>query len=906
MTENKELTQGAGEATAESGTQQKRFCFSLVLPVHNAEDLLCNMINHLLDQTLSADKFQIIIVDAASTDKTGLLAGELAEKHPRNIRVVHCKEACLNNARNEGLALAEGEYTCFWDTAFTPGRNLLADVSNFLQDNAGLDVVCVPHSNDPEKFPGHWIFQKGSRVVNLFTENRLPLEHIQLAFFKTETARKTRFDIRLTRSSFTKFLYETLSYGMETGLCCTDAIACSSDFPAAQQQENDPEYYLPRVEFLLLELLVKVTGQKGYTPDFLSNFVLRNLIFYVKLARRPLFLSEEDCQRFWDIAAEVLQLINVRDIVAEKSISFSQKLWLLKQKYDSLETVNLCQNVGFAPRRQPSYYFCTDMVVGLDLFEIKDNKAIIECSLPAIDGVDEEFSLALCAGGTFYRGEYVGRRKYYVGMKAIRCDRIDYKIELPLSGASVDAEFYLLHGNRKIKAQHLATTRFFPIQQRYSKSYFVDNNWRMMLNELTLNFTRIGKLEQIKSELRFLKELWQKNLLGGRKAVLVRLAYRFLKWFKRKPIWLCSDRPEKADDNGEVFFEFLRKEHPEINSYFELREDSPDYARLKKIGPVLEPCSMKHKLKLLLADWQISSHADSAAMNELCNTSAYHDILHHINTIFLQHGIIKDDLSDWLQRKHHNFRGFVTSVTGEHDSIIHGDYHYSEREIWLTGLPRYDKLSDQAQRLITFMPTWRFYLREKVDSRCDLQNLSSLFYSSRYYEFYHALFTDKRLIDAAGEYQYQLVLLPHPQMQKWIKEFSPAPEFTLYGFDRTKSYREIYAESSLVVTDYSSAVFDFAYLHKPVVYAHFDHKEFFGNHLYQQGYFDYERDGFGEVEYDFDSTVNRIIDYMKNGCKLKEQYRNRIDQFFTFRDNNNCRRIFEKVIAAQKAEGEGK
>lgn len=65
MTENKELTQGSGRSgDRESGTQQKRFCFSLVLPVHNAEDLLCNTINHLLDQTLSADQFQIIIVDA--------------------------------------------------------------------------------------------------------------------------------------------------------------------------------------------------------------------------------------------------------------------------------------------------------------------------------------------------------------------------------------------------------------------------------------------------------------------------------------------------------------------------------------------------------------------------------------------------------------------------------------------------------------------------------------------------------------------------------------------------------------------------------------------------------------------------------------------------------------------------
>ena len=272
----------------------------------------------------------------------------------------------------------------------------------------------------------------------------------------------------------------------------------------------------------------------------------------------------------------------------------------------------------------------------------------------------------------------------------------------------------------------------------------------------------------------------------------------------------------------------------------------------------------------------------------------------------MQHGIIKDDLSGWLQRKHHNLKGFVTSVEKEYDSIINGDYHYSEREVWLTGLPRYDKLFDQPQNIITFMPTWRFYLRASRAARGNLGVLSDSFSTSNYFKFYNALFNNKRLIDAAREYQYQLALLPHPQMQMCINEFKPDPGFTLFGLDRTKSYREIYAESSLVITDYSSAVFDFAYLGKPIVYTHFDREEFFANHTYQQGYFDYERDGFGEVEYDLDSTVKRIIDYMKNGCKLKDKYRTRIDNFFTFRDQNNCQRIFEKVIEAQKTEEEKK
>lgn len=893
MPENNDPKLVKENVTAESETQQTHFCFSLVLPVHNAEDLLCDTVNHLLDQTLSAEMFQIIIVDAASTDDTGLIAGELAKKYSQNIQVVHCKEACLNNARNEGLALADGEYTCFWNTAFTTKRNLLAEVFKFLQDNTGPDVVCVPHNNDSYKR----IFQKSSRVVNLFTENRLPLEHIQLAFFKTVIARKTCFDVRLPRSSFTKFLYETLSYGMEAGLCRTNAVACSNDFTTAQQLEKEPEYYLPRMEFLLGELLFKVIRQKGYTPDFLLNFVWRNLLFYVKLPRRPLFLSEEDCQRFWTIAAEVLQLINVRDIVAEKALSFPLKLWLFKQKYGSMKAVNLCQNVGFAPEKQPSYYFCTDMAIGLDLLKIKGNKAIIECSLPTIDGMAEEFIPAACVNGTFYCGEYVGRRKYYAGMKAIRCDRVDFKIELPLSGVSINAKFYLLHGGRKIKVQHLATTRFFPIQQRYSKSYFVDNRWRMMLNGLTLNFKRIGKLEQIKSELRLLKELWQKNLPGSRNVVLVRLAYRFLKLFKRKPIWLCSDRPEKADDNGEVFFEFLRKEHPEINSYFELKADSSDYARLRKIGPVLEPCSMKHMLKLLLADHIVASHAENLAATELLNTFAYQDILYKVDYIFLQHGIIKDDHVDYLHKKLRNLTGFITSVSKEYTSILEGKYGYTEKEVWLTGLPRFDKLYSESKRAITFMPTWRSWLRgAKINSRSGIRELQDSFKNSTFYEFYHALFNDQRLIRAAAQYQYRLVLFPHPEFQAWLKEFFAHPAFESYGIDRTKTYREIYAESDLIITDYSSAVFDFAYLHKPIIYAQFDKESFFSNH-YTPGYFSYEENGFGEVEYNLDSTIERIIEYMQNDCQLKDKYRKRIDDFFTFRDQNSCRRIFEKIIA---------
>ncbi len=44
-----------------------------------------------------------------------------------------------------------------------------------------------------------------------------------------------------------------------------------------------------------------------------------------------------------------------------------------------------------------------------------------------------------------------------------------------------------------------------------------------------------------------------------------------------------------------------------------------------------------------------------------------------------------------------------------------------------------------------------------------------------------------------------------------------------------------------------------------------------------------------------EEAIDIIIDYMKNGCKLKPVYENRIDQFFAFSDKNSCKRLYEKI-----------
>ena len=49
------------------------------------------------------------------------------------------------------------------------------------------------------------------------------------------------------------------------------------------------------------------------------------------------------------------------------------------------------------------------------------------------------------------------------------------------------------------------------------------------------------------------------------------------------------------------------------------------------------------------------------------------------------------------------------------------------------------------------------------------------------------------------------------------------------------------------------------------------------------------------MEYDVVGTVDRIVEYMRNGCRMKDEYRRRVDAFFAYHDKNNCRRVYEKL-----------
>ena len=307
----------------------------------------------------------------------------------------------------------------------------------------------------------------------------------------------------------------------------------------------------------------------------------------------------------------------------------------------------------------------------------------------------------------------------------------------------------------------------------------------------------------------------------------------------------------------------------------------------------------------LLADCSVSSQTDSFSRNPFKKHDApYRDILTNVKFVFLQHGVISNDLSELLSKKEQNLYGFVTSTNREYLSVINGEYHYNENEVWLTGLPRFDALKDSRKKIVTILPTWRKYLSNGQDHQTGVWNLIGNFSESTYATFYRELLQNERLNLKAKELGYIIQFKIHPSFLTHADKFNFASNVRLV--DPSVSYRDIYSESSLIVTDYSSSIYDFIYMHKPIIYTQFDYSEFFsGKHMYEKGDFDYEKDGFGEVEYTLESTVDRIIEYMENDCQLKSVYRKRIDDCFTFNDRKCCERVYNKIIERQNEYKQG-
>jgi glycosyltransferase involved in cell wall biosynthesis len=855
-------------------TGRARPRFTLVSAVYDVAAYLPEFLASLEAQTFPLDRVEVVLVDDGSTDDSPALLAEWAGRRPGTVRVLRQENAGQGAARNRGLEEATGEWISFPDPDDVLEPDYLATVDAFLTAHEpveGVDLVATHRLLWSEEtgelgntHPLRSFFHR-DRVVDLGTDEHHFHGSAPAAFFRLDhlRAHDVRFDQRI-RPNFEDGHF-TSSY-LLTFAAPKVAFLKSARYRYRKRRESTlgtslahPGRYTDVFDHGFLAVVERARELRGEVPGWLKAYLAYELCGYYSHVDpaappgRPTHgpLAEAAHER----VARLLRAVDLDDELVHSQL----------------------------PLRLTSRYA---LVHGY-----------------AEDDWQEPFVL-LDKWDRQRRLVRVGW--YFTGTPADVEYRADGELIEPLHTKVRDLQFFgrtllqyrlaWLPANRTLDVRRngVAAPLLFerPQQARYAAP---PGQVRWFLNPDS---------PKSQSLVRAATDPVPASR-DGRRAQQRATRPKVQEKYRRA--WVLMDRIHDAGDSGEVLFRWLRRHQPDVNAWFVLQKDTPDWKRLVQDGygrRMVAHGSLEWRLLMANAVHLASSHADEAVMKPpaILEFTRPRWKFH-----FLQHGVIKDDLSPWLNGK--DLDTFVTSTVAEHASIAgdHTSYMFTTREVQLTGLPRFDRLHElgrsvppERRDLVVVAPTWRNFLLPRLREGTQQRTLhAAMLADSDFMRAWVAYLADERLAAAAAAHGVRIGFLPHPNMQPVL------PHLDLPAHVERLTYegdvQALFARARVLVTDFSSVAFNAAYLDRPVVYYQFDEELVLGGaHVGRAGYFDYRRDGFGPVTVDADGAVRATVDALEQGPDPAPAYRSRIGATFPERDGKCCERVFAAIRASTR------
>lgn len=119
---------------------QKQFFFSIVIPAHNEENYITKTLSNIKKLNYPADKFETIVIENGSTDKTLEIAREMEDK---NMFILSSSEKGVSKARNLGATKINpsSDWTVFLDADTILKPEFLNDLNIYLQNNVTKNYV---------------------------------------------------------------------------------------------------------------------------------------------------------------------------------------------------------------------------------------------------------------------------------------------------------------------------------------------------------------------------------------------------------------------------------------------------------------------------------------------------------------------------------------------------------------------------------------------------------------------------------------------------------------------------------------------------------------------------------------------------------------------------------------------
>lgn len=351
---------------------------------------------------------------------------------------------------------------------------------------------------------------------------------------------------------------------------------------------------------------------------------------------------------------------------------------------------------------------------------------------------------------------------------------------------------------------------------------------------------------------------------------------------KKKWVVFESSWGAKTDCNPGALYRYITSEHPEYHSIWSLND-----LRIPVEGPAT---------KVVKGSWRyfyVMSRT-KYLVNNVNFIDAYEKKKGQIE-IQTMHGTplktlgldvpgelpTQKDVDKFLRRC--NRWDYLVVQSKRAEDITRSCYAFRKRYLE-TGYPRNDILFemntpediamlkkkygiDSDKKLILYAPTWR--KRNQFDLRLDLGAMA----------------------DALGD-EYQIGLRVHQFALAGLDEASLDSRVVNLSF--INSMEELFLISDIAITDYSSLMFDYAVLNRPLLFYTYDLEEYRDR---LRGFnLDFEAEAPGPLLSTTEDVIDAIAHLSDTNIRYADAYRRFRDSFCSFERGQASRRIFESVF----------
>lgn len=873
------------------------FKISVVMAVYNSERYVAEAIDSVINQSLDFKKhIQLILVNDKSTDNTLDILEKYQRQYPDNI-VLITNEKNMGPAfsRNRGLEYVKGKYVNFLDSNDYISKDAFKRACKFLDKYYEVNIVSIPiHFFGVKRGPHNLNFKyEKNQLVNLITDP----QYIQLSgassFFRFDELKNYHFNENLRVSEDPLLVNQMLLENPLIGVLSKPKYFYRKDEfknSLITTSAGNKSYFTTRIDEYFMNLISYALERFKEVPKFIQYVLMYDLQWILEIDFVEHLLSKDELRGLYNKILEILSHIDEDVILNQMSIPAALKAHTILMKRHGLDYLNDKTNVK-------------------DDFNLKtlfiDNFRFLNDSEVEIDGILTNFTkdtdiIALIDGKEVKTQKMTYPQRDNYCLNFVYGFNHCFKVRLPFKNGS---RISFKSSDFSLKINYSQTSRLNEVSgfKVSSHSIAIDRG-----NEIEI--VRRTLATRLKLEMKTIAKMLKTRSEGWRTGVLIRIAYSLSHpILGRRRIWIYMDLPYSAGDNGFALFKYANLQNSNIRHYFVL-DRSPlteeeylvlplkekvkrllgltkadeNYKITKSIGKTIPYRSIKHRLYTLFAEYIITSHPDNTLIYPFWGNYKHLSGIAKSKTVFLQHGVTKDNVSEWLNEYDKPLEMISCVSEREKESFNNPDYGYDPDIVKVLGFPRFDRLEDKNRKEIVLMPSWRR----------PLDQLSAAeFVKSDFYNNLNSLLSNNEFIDWAVSEGYTLIFKPHRNLHKFIDTFTRHPSVR---FDLDLSnYSETFNNASLIITDYSSIAFDFAYMKKPVVYYQFSHNYHFD---VDNAYFNYEKDGFGPVCRSQDELKDNIIKIIDNGIVMDDVYKRRVDEFFKYHDKDNSRRVYEEIL----------